>query len=62
LLHQNGERFFPLGDTAYFLMGRPAVVIAHFIDVRRAHGFNFIRMMAMGDGYWQFGGRRDQPD
>jgi hypothetical protein len=54
-LRPNGERFFPMGDTAYFLMGRPTDVIAHYIDVRRAHGFNFLRMMAMGDGFWPFG-------
>src|SRR5262245_1860451 len=47
-LHENGERFFPMGDTAYFLMGRPANVVAHYIDVRRAHQFNFIRVMAIG--------------
>jgi hypothetical protein len=34
---QNGRRFFPMGDTAYFLMGRPAEVIAHYVDVRREH-------------------------
>jgi hypothetical protein len=61
-LHQNGERFFPMGDTAYFLMGRPAHVIAHYIDVRRTHGFNFIRMMAMADGFWPFGGAPENPD
>jgi hypothetical protein len=60
--HQNGQRFFPMGDTAYFLMGRPADAIAHFIDVRRAHEFNFIRIMAMGDGFWPFGGTPDNPD
>ncbi|HEX4591115.1 MAG TPA: DUF4038 domain-containing protein, partial [Gemmataceae bacterium] len=61
-LHQNGERFFPMGDTAYFLMGRPADVIAHFIDVRREHKFNFIRIMAMGDGFWPFGGTPAKPN
>ena len=61
-LHQNGERFFAMGDTAYFLMGRPADVIAHFIDVRREHKFNFIRMMAMGDGFWPFGGTPAKPN
>lgn len=59
---QNGERFFPLGDTAYFLMGRPTEAIAHYIDVRRQHKFNFIRMMAMGDGFWPFGGTPEKPD
>src|SRR6185436_11970999 len=61
-LHQSGERFFPMGDTAYFLMGRPADVIARYIDVRRAHKFNFIRMMAVSDGFWPFGGTPDKPD
>jgi len=60
--HQNGGRFFPMGDTAYFLMGRPADIIEHFIDVRRAHGFNFIRMIAMAEGFWPFGGTPASPD
>ena len=46
--YPSGERFFPMGDTAYFLIGRSNDVIAHYIDVRRAHKFNFIRMMAHG--------------
>ena len=37
-------------------------MIAHYIDVRRAHKFNFIRMMAMGDGFWPFGGTPQKPD
>ena len=44
--YSSGERFFPMGDTAYVLLGSPKDVIAHYIDVRRAHKFNFIRMMA----------------
>src|SRR5262245_22610542 len=58
----NGEHFFPMGDTAYFLMGRPTDAIAHYIDVRRKHGFNFIRIMASGDGFWPFGGTPGKPD
>jgi hypothetical protein len=61
-MHQSGGRFFPMGDTAYFLLGRPTEVIARYIDVRRAHKFNFIRMMAMGDGFWPFGGTPGKPD
>jgi hypothetical protein len=60
--YQSGERFFPMGDTAYFLIAQPTNVIAHFIDVRRAHKFNFIRMMAMADGFWPFGGTPGKPD
>ena len=61
-VHRDGTRFFPMGDTAYFLVGRPRDVIAHYIDVRRAHKFNFIRMMAMADGFWPFGGTPRSPD
>lgn len=60
--YQGGERFFPMGDTAYYLMAQPTDVIAHFIDVRRAHRFNFIRIMAITDGFWPFGGTPQQPD
>jgi len=60
--YQSGERFFPMGDTAYFLIAQPTNVIAHFIDVRRAHKFNFIRMMAMADGFWPFGGAPGKPN
>jgi hypothetical protein len=60
--YQSGERFFPMGDTAYYLIAQPTNVIAHFIDVRRAHKFNFIRMMAMADGFWPFGGTPSRPD
>ena len=60
--YRSGERFFPMGDTAYFLIAQPKNVIAHYIDVRRAHKFNFIRMMAMADGFWPFGGTPGKPD
>ena len=60
--YQSGKRFFPMGDTAYFLIAQPTNMIAHFIEVRRAHRFNFIRMMAMADGFWPFGGTPDKPD
>jgi hypothetical protein len=33
--YQSGERFFPMGDTAYFLIAQPTNVIARFIDSRR---------------------------
>jgi hypothetical protein len=62
LRYRNGARFFPMGDTAYFLMARPKDVIARYIDVRRGHKFNFIRMMAMADGFWPFGGTPSEPD
>ena len=51
-----------MGDTAYFLIGSPKEVIAHYIDTRRAHKFNFIRMMAMAEGNWEFGGTPQSPD
>jgi len=60
--HQNGQGYYPLGDTAYFLLGRPAETIAHYIDHRRAQGFNFIRAMAIADGFWPFGGTAEKPD
>ena len=59
--YHSGERFFPMGDTAYFLIAQPTNVIAHYIDVRRAHGFNFVRAMAMADGFWPFGGTPKDP-
>ncbi len=60
--YRNGERFFAMGDTAYYLIAQPTDVIARFIDVRRAHKFNFIRMMAMAEGLWPFGGTPAKPD
>src|SRR4029078_8067102 len=53
---------FSNGRHGDFLLGRSTDVIAHYIDVRRAHKFNFIRIMAMGDGFWPFGGTPDNPD
>lgn len=60
--YQSGERFFPMGDTAYFLIAQPTNVIARFIDTRRAHQFNFIRMMPLARGHWAFGGTPHKPD
>jgi hypothetical protein len=51
-----------MGDTAFLLIIRPKEVIAHYIDVRRAHKFNFVRMLAMADGHWPFGGAPQRPD
>ncbi|MHC1766772.1 MAG: DUF4038 domain-containing protein [Verrucomicrobiia bacterium] len=59
--YESGERFFPMGDTAYLLIAQPTNVIAHYINVRRAHKFNFVRMMAMADGFWPFGGTPGSP-
>lgn len=59
--YQTGERFFPMGDTAYYLIAQPTDVIARYIDVRRAHKFNFIRMMALAPGFWPFGGTPRNP-
>jgi hypothetical protein len=60
--YQSGERFFPMGDTAYVLLGGPRDLIARYIDVRRAHKFNFIRIMAAANGNWPFGGTPERPD
>lgn len=60
--YRSGKRFFPMGDTAYRLIGRPKDAIARYIDVRRAHKFNFVRMMAMTEGHWPFGGSPKKPD
>lgn len=60
--YASGERFFPMGDTAYFLIAQPTNVIARYIDVRRAHKFNFIRVMAMAEGFWPFAGTPNKPD
>jgi hypothetical protein len=60
--YQSGGRFFPMGDTAYFLIAQPTNVIAQFIDSRRAHKFNFVRMMAVAEGFWPFGGTSAKPD
>src|SRR5688500_10446399 len=60
--HQSGERFYPMGDTAYYLIAQPTNVIARYIAVRRAHHFNYIRVMAMAEGFWPFGGTPKQPD
>ena len=51
-----------MGDTAYFLIAQPTNVIARFLDSRRAHKFNFIRMMPMARGHWAFGGTPREPD
>lgn len=56
--YQSGERFFPMGDTAYYLIGRPKEAIAHYIDVRRAHKFKldaFRAIDAFVDALRQFG-------
>src|SRR5688572_26131191 len=58
----NGERFFPFGDTSYGLMGASKEVIARYIDSRSAHGFNFIRFPAAAPGFWPFGGSEREPD
>jgi len=59
--YQSGERFFPMGDTAYYLISQPTNVIARYFEVRRAHHFNFVRVMAMADGFWPFGGTPRNP-
>ncbi len=60
--YASGERFFPMGDTAYYLIALPTNIIARYIDSRRDHHFNFIRMMAMADGHWPWGGTPKSPD
>lgn len=60
--YDGGARFFPMGDTAYFLMGQPMAVIDQLLDTRAAFGFNFIRMGAIAPGFWPFGGDPTTPD
>ncbi|NOZ80535.1 MAG: hypothetical protein GXP63_02585 [DPANN group archaeon] len=50
----NGERFFPFGDTSYYLLSEPEDVIHEYIDSRNARGFNFIRVIALGRDFWPF--------
>jgi len=59
--YQSGERFFPMGDTAYYLIAQPTNVISRYIVSRRAHQFNFIRVMGMAEGFWPFGGTPRDP-
>lgn len=59
--YASGERFFPMGDTAYYLIAQPKEVIARYFRTRREHRFNFIRAMASADGFWPFGGTPGKP-
>jgi len=67
--NNTGERFFPFGDTSYYMMGESESTIRSYIDSRAAHGFNFIRFLAIGTyddppqwpGFWPFGGTYSDP-
>jgi Putative collagen-binding domain of a collagenase len=60
--YDNGTRYFPMGDTAYFLLGQSQATIQKYIDSRSAHKFNFIRIGAVGNGFWPFGGSPSNPN
>src|SRR3990170_5939574 len=42
----NGERYFPMGDTSYYLLESDMGTIKSYLDSRAQAGFNFIRIMA----------------
>lgn len=52
--YENGERYFPFGDTSYYLLSESEDVIHKYIDSRSARGFNFIRVTALGRDFWPF--------
>jgi hypothetical protein len=60
--YQRGGHFFPMGDTAYYLIAQPREVISRYLTVRHEQGFNFIRVMAMCEGFWPFRGTPQKPD
>jgi hypothetical protein len=58
----NGERYFPMGDTSYCLLAETESNILQYLDSREQNNFNFIRVGAMCDGHWPFGGTPAGPD
>jgi len=54
-VYDNGERFFPFGDTSYYLLGEAEETIVAYLDSRSAHGINFVRLSAIAPGFWPFG-------
>jgi len=60
-VYDNGERYFPMGDTAYLLIEESEGTIKDFFDARRAQGFNFVRLRALGPSHWPLGGTPDNP-
>jgi len=48
--YESGERYFPMGDTAYELLERDMGTIISYLNSRAAAGFNFIRIVAYNQG------------
>jgi hypothetical protein len=61
-IFSNGKRFFPMGETCYYLLSVSDSVIHAYIDSRSKANFNFIRVGALGSKYWPFGGNENDPD
>lgn len=59
---ENGERYFPMGDTMYYLLSQPDNLIEKYIDSRAEKGYNFIRVSAVDGDFWPFGGTPENPD
>jgi hypothetical protein len=71
--HADGTAFFPMGDTCYGLYDDSPItpeLRAEYLKVRRAQGFNFVRMTighsewraATNSAYWAWGGTAQKPD
>jgi hypothetical protein len=60
--YDGGAHFFPLGDTAYYLLGESQDTIDRYLDSRAEHSFNLIRFGAVAPGFWPFGGTPASPD
>ena len=61
-VYDGGARYFPMGDTAYELLGESDAAIHQFLDSRAAHSFNLVRIGAIAPGFWPFGGTPASPD
>jgi hypothetical protein len=61
-IYDNGDRYFPMGETCYFLLASDMNTIQNYIDSRRSVGFNFIRIGAGIDENWPLGGTPSSPD
>ena len=60
--YDDGARYFPMGDTAYYLLSEDEATIRAYIDSRRASNFNFIRIGAIGRNFWPLGGTPASPN
>jgi hypothetical protein len=59
----NGDWFFPMGDTAYKLLVQDEKAIREFFEIRRRSRFNFVRVIVVCDPrFWLFGGDPQKPD